>query len=260
MGYFSHHTIAVSCMSPDLLREAHAFAVSTGAQISGIVESSINGFVSFHVAPDGSKEGWEDSAEGDARRAKIKAWLRSKAYADGSTSLKWFEVEHPEDGAPRVIDHQGRKPNERDWNREITIESSYAINGRRMSRGSNRQTLGQLHDWLFEMAKRPLCASFGCGDSALQHSAGPDGSKYYTGCMKHYATLGCKLAETASVSETGPGTDPAPDKFFDGKVRASVFGVTRAERLKDICRQLAELDERRAALFEIAVLDAERSP
>lgn len=109
MGYFIHHTIAVTSWNPDALREARDFAVSAGAQVSEVVPSAINGIGSFVVAPDGSKEGWETSAEGDKRRGQIKTWLRAKAYGDGSTALKWFEVEHPEDGAPRVIDHQDRK-------------------------------------------------------------------------------------------------------------------------------------------------------
>jgi hypothetical protein len=110
MGYHIHHTITVTHYSPERLREALDFAVSTGAQTSSIVESSINGFVSFLVAPDGSKEGWDESAAGDTRRARIKAWLRAQKHSDGSNSFRWFEVAYPEDGAPRVLDHQGRKP------------------------------------------------------------------------------------------------------------------------------------------------------
>lgn len=111
MGYTIHHTIAVTSSIDALLRKARDFAVSTGASVSEIVPGIINGSASFFVAPDGSKEGWEESAAGDASRERIKSWLRSKAYDDGSTSLNWFEVEHPEDGAPRVVDHQRkRKP------------------------------------------------------------------------------------------------------------------------------------------------------
>ena len=109
MGYTVHHTISVTSWNPDHLREAHTFAVSVGASVSAIVDGAINGVATFVVAPDGSKEGWEASAAGDAQRQSIKAWLRSKTYGDGSTALRWFEVEHPEDGAPRVIDHQDRR-------------------------------------------------------------------------------------------------------------------------------------------------------
>lgn len=110
MGYTIHHTISVTSPIANLLHEAHAFATSTGASVSEIVLGTVNGVASFLVAPDGSKEGWQASDHGDEQRERIKAWLRSKAYEDGSTSLKWFEVEHPEDGAPRVVDHQRKKP------------------------------------------------------------------------------------------------------------------------------------------------------
>ena len=109
MGYSIHHTITVTSWNPDKLHEACAFAVSTGAQVSEPIESAINGVWSFFVAPDGSKEGWEESAAGDKRRDQIKTWLRAQAYDDGSTSLRWFEAAHPEDGAPRVIDHQDKR-------------------------------------------------------------------------------------------------------------------------------------------------------
>ncbi len=109
MGYTIDHTIVVTSQIADLLRAARDFAASTGAAVSEIVPGAINGSTSFVVAPDGSKEGWGESDIGDARREQIKTWLRSKAYDDGSTSLRWFEVEHPEDGAPRVVDHQTRK-------------------------------------------------------------------------------------------------------------------------------------------------------
>lgn len=109
MGYTVHHTICVTSCLRSLLNKAHAAAVSSGAQVSPIVDGVVNDVASFLVAPDGSKEGWEESDVGDKRRAEIKAWLRAQAYDDGSNSLSWFEVEHPEDGAPRVVDHQTRR-------------------------------------------------------------------------------------------------------------------------------------------------------
>jgi hypothetical protein len=109
MGYFIHHTISVTSMNADVLAEARSFAIGIGAHVSELVPGQTNGVVSFTVAPDGSKEGWDESAAGDTRREAIKNWLRARAYADGSTHLKWFEVEHPEDGAPRVVDHQNKR-------------------------------------------------------------------------------------------------------------------------------------------------------
>ena len=54
----------------------------------------VNGSRSFLVAPDGSKEGWLESATGDAMRSEFVAYLRSLAYEDGSTPLSWVELSY----------------------------------------------------------------------------------------------------------------------------------------------------------------------
>jgi hypothetical protein len=49
------------------------------------------------VAPDGSKEGWDNSNTGDEQRAELVAWLESQRYDDGSTSLDYAEVQFGDD-------------------------------------------------------------------------------------------------------------------------------------------------------------------
>lgn len=44
-------------------------------------------------------------------------------------------------------------------------------------------------------APRPPCRYPGCNDTALQYSASAEGSKYYTGCTRHYALLGAQVSE-----------------------------------------------------------------
>lgn len=105
MGYYCHHTIVVIGWNADKVREAHAFAGLTGAQVSAIGTSAINGWTSFFVHPDGSKEGWADSDAGDERREHIKAWLRQ-------TTLMWSETAHPESGAPYVVAPQNQDDSE----------------------------------------------------------------------------------------------------------------------------------------------------
>ncbi len=39
------------------------------------VFADINGYLSFFVAPDGSKEGWSESQNGDEAREKLTLWL-----------------------------------------------------------------------------------------------------------------------------------------------------------------------------------------
>lgn len=104
MGYMRHHAIIVTSWDVALLREAHAMAREIfGSDIdglgggAGLVTDSgrtvINGYESFAILPDGSKEEWEASDACDALRAKFISWLRAQCYSDGSSALQWVEVE-----------------------------------------------------------------------------------------------------------------------------------------------------------------------
>ena len=110
MGYIVNHSIVVTSWCDDVLAEARAFAVATGAHVSEVVPAQVNGGGSFLVAPDGSKEGWAESAAGDKQREALKGFLRSKQHEDGSSSLKWYEVEWPEDGPPEFTDWEKPLP------------------------------------------------------------------------------------------------------------------------------------------------------
>ena len=77
MGYMVHHAFIVTCWSNEKIKPVHEAAQRIfGDLVSEIVESTINGYVSFFVAPDGSKEGWKDSEEGDQRRDEFALWVK----------------------------------------------------------------------------------------------------------------------------------------------------------------------------------------
>jgi hypothetical protein len=99
MGYMRHHAIIVTGWNEEALKEVHSEASKIFPKISNIVEGTINGYSSFLIPPDGSKEGWEESKEGDERRSKFISWLiTSKGY------LRWVEVQYgDEDGDNRII-------------------------------------------------------------------------------------------------------------------------------------------------------------
>lgn len=99
MGWIRHHGIVVTCWNEDALNVAltKAIEVFGHEQVSEAVLSPSNGYRSFLVAPDGSKEGWPESAAGDAARGKYIAWLGEQAYEDGSSALEWLEYEHDVD-------------------------------------------------------------------------------------------------------------------------------------------------------------------
>lgn len=103
MGYMRHNAIVVSSWKEDLLEQAHAKAVELDCSVSAITGEVTNGYRSFLVAPDGSKEGWDESNEGDARRDALAAWLDAQRYEDDSTSLQWIEVQYGDENLHSCI-------------------------------------------------------------------------------------------------------------------------------------------------------------
>ena len=97
MGYHKHHAIIITGFLSNRnqeLQAIHDFALEIGCSISPISEEVINGFQSFVVYPDGSKDGWTSSNEGDERRDKLVELLRmghiETFYVGGS--YDWVEI------------------------------------------------------------------------------------------------------------------------------------------------------------------------
>lgn len=114
MGDFQHHALVVTTgyAYPELLA-AHGKAVALGLQVSPITEPVVNGYRSFAVFPDGSKVGWEASNRAHDARQLLIAFLRSLAYEDGSSPLRWVEVSFGEYGE-RVVASSDRSDPETD--------------------------------------------------------------------------------------------------------------------------------------------------
>ncbi len=110
MGYIAHHAIVVTCWSEEKIKAAHDKATKLHCLPTPLADEQLNGFRSFLIPPDGSKEGWEESDAGDARRSAFKKWLRAQAYADGSSPFEWFEAKFGNDDRQvEIIDNQWRK-------------------------------------------------------------------------------------------------------------------------------------------------------
>ena len=105
MGYMRHHTIIVCSWNEQLLASVHSEAVTIfDTQVSNIVKSKMNGYYSFFIAPDGSREGWEDSDEGDKKRNEFIGYLETQKYEDSSTPVAWVEIQFGDDeGETKII-------------------------------------------------------------------------------------------------------------------------------------------------------------
>lgn len=103
MGYDRHHAIVVTTFQEGFASVAHARAVQLGLQVSEILVSGVNFWSTFLVAPDGSKEGWTTSYEGDFARKAFTDWLneqqKQSKYSD------WVEVQYGDDDlVTKVVD------------------------------------------------------------------------------------------------------------------------------------------------------------
>ena len=107
MGYMRAHAIVVTSWENKAILRAHKKAKEIfGEQVSSVTPTAINGYRSFLIPPDGSKEGWEESNFGDSNRKAFKDWLNSQRYEDGSTNLNWVEVQYNDDEKEtKIVSH-----------------------------------------------------------------------------------------------------------------------------------------------------------
>jgi hypothetical protein len=105
MGFVRHHSIVVTSTNEQLLEKAQIRAKQIFDQsfncdtslVSSIVGSESYGCFSFFIAPDGSKEGWEDSDRGDSARQLFISWVNSNDDDEGFNELSYVEVFYGDD-------------------------------------------------------------------------------------------------------------------------------------------------------------------
>lgn len=99
MGYIAHDAVIVTTGDhrkgglPDIDSFRESLPPEFQPLVIGPVKSAVNGYVSYVFLPDGSKEGWDTSDEGDEYRARFVA-LFNQRYEDGSTSDTWVAVRY----------------------------------------------------------------------------------------------------------------------------------------------------------------------
>lgn len=111
MGYIRHHAIIVTSWNKEKILESKNMAENIlNGLVSPIIESRINGYCSFFIAPDGSKEGWVDSDIADGQRELFIKYLNQERYEDGSSCLSWAEISlgSDDDNDTIMLRHRGK--------------------------------------------------------------------------------------------------------------------------------------------------------
>lgn len=110
MGYIRHDAIIVTAWDKKYLLPARAKAEELGLPCSYIVDSGVNSYVTFLIAPDGSKEGWEESDKGDTARAAWKAWANA-AWTNDELYVYWAHLSYAGDEKDdtKIVEQAERK-------------------------------------------------------------------------------------------------------------------------------------------------------
>lgn len=104
MGYIRHHAIVVTSWDEKKTKIVHKQAVKVfGNLVSKIIPSLTNGYLTFFIAPDGSKEGWDESNNRDEHRKEFIEFLNTQAYEDGSNQFRYAELYYGDDNKQSEI-------------------------------------------------------------------------------------------------------------------------------------------------------------
>lgn len=104
MGYIKHSAIIVTSWDEENIKKTHEKACEMfGKLVTNITEQTINGYRTFLIAPDGSKEDWEDSNNYDILRKKYKSFLKALCYGDGSSNIDYIEVWYDEQDESGIV-------------------------------------------------------------------------------------------------------------------------------------------------------------
>ncbi len=106
MGYMCHHTIVVTTYDEERIETAFEKAIEiweSTVQITPVLTSPINGYMTFFISTDGSKEGWTDSLDGDDRRKTFLDWLDEQRFDDLSSPFSWAEIQYGDDEHDNLI-------------------------------------------------------------------------------------------------------------------------------------------------------------
>lgn len=115
MGRIRHSAIVVTGSEKADAVFAHAKAAEMGLVVTPVVSGLSNGYYSFMICPDGSKEGWDTSTTQSKLRHEWTAWARQRHQIERhpgekssyfcDMSLDWAYVDFGgDDDDVRVVD------------------------------------------------------------------------------------------------------------------------------------------------------------
>lgn len=111
MGYIKHDAIIITSWNDEAINQAARTAHDLGLRTIGPSDEAFNGYRTLLVCPDGSKEGWTESDEGDEKRAKFVTYLNSIRHADNSSPLEWVAVSYGgDDWGAKIVAHAWQVP------------------------------------------------------------------------------------------------------------------------------------------------------
>jgi len=95
MGTMNHNAVIATTCSDDKAMAIDEWIANLTIEDRALFctcGSWTNGYTTFILSPDGSKEGWDESKDGDTLRDRFVDRLFKDDYDDGSSPWDWVEV------------------------------------------------------------------------------------------------------------------------------------------------------------------------
>ena len=98
MGVINHDCIIATTWCKESMERLIASAKNWGIEPLIVTPPNQFGYLTALLPPDGSKEGWSDSNNGDTMRNSFIFLLETFNYEDDSNPFSWVEVSYGEKG------------------------------------------------------------------------------------------------------------------------------------------------------------------
>ena len=97
MSIVVHSAILVTCAIETHLMVAYDEAKRLGLHIIGPSDPMLNGYRTFVIHSNGSKEGWSEAEEDQLMLARFEQWIKMQVFSDGSSVLEWCRITYGND-------------------------------------------------------------------------------------------------------------------------------------------------------------------